>query len=120
MTDATKAMRLMLLGAIERAVVTSIELEGPDGLQLDASLAEAAGFFEHEKLDVLDVTTGNRFACQVRFAKPESGDVGFTGASAHLVKPGELVSLASFGWMKAKAAAKHQPRIVTVDDENHA
>lgn len=46
------------------------------------------------------------------------GEVALCGASALLIKPGELVTIASFGWMKAKAASKHHPTMVRLDDEN--
>lgn len=46
------------------------------------------------------------------------GEIGINGAAAHLVKPGDLVIIASYGWMKDKAARSHDPRIVLVDSEN--
>jgi len=118
MRDTLKATRLMLIGAVHRAVVTRIDFDDVDGVCLDAALAEAAGFLEHEKVELHDVTTGTRLACQLRLAARDSGELAVLGAAANLVKPGELVSLSAFGWMKGKAAAKHQPRIVAVDDEN--
>ncbi len=114
-----KASRLMLLGEVHRAVVTRADFDDVDGLHLDSAIAEAAGFFDHEKVELHDVSTGTRLGCHVRFAAPGSGTVALTGAAAHHVKPGELISISSFGWMKGKAAAKHQPRMVNVDDENH-
>jgi aspartate 1-decarboxylase len=44
--------------------------------------------------------------------------VGINGAAAHLVKPGDLVILASYGWMSADEAAANRPRIVHVDGQN--
>ncbi|MDP3505756.1 MAG: hypothetical protein Q8S33_35765 [Myxococcales bacterium] len=40
--------------------MTRAELDGPDGIWLDAELLEAAGFLEHEKIELLDVTNGSR------------------------------------------------------------
>lgn len=113
-----KASRLMLLGAVHRLVVTHVDFAGLDGLVLDAALAEAAGFLAHEKVELHDVSSGTRLACQLRLAERDSGRVETCGAVALLIKPGAQVSLASYGWMKPKAAAKHQPRIVNVDEEN--
>jgi aspartate 1-decarboxylase len=118
MADTVKASRLMLLGAVHRAVVTRIDFDEVDGLTLDPVLANAAGFLEHEKLEVHDVETGVRLACELRFGARDSGELVVTGAAATLVKPGDLVSLCAYGWMKARPAAKHQPRTVRVDDEN--
>ncbi|MDP1822430.1 MAG: aspartate 1-decarboxylase [Archangium sp.] len=112
-----KALRLVLLGEIHSAVVTTVDFDEADGLRLDPELLDAAGFVEHEKVEVYDLSTGSRLSCQVRRGK--SGEVGLCGAAALLIKPGERITVASFGWMKEKAALKHQPRVLRVDDDNH-
>ncbi len=40
------------------------------------------------------------------------------GAAAHLVNPGDLVILATFGEMDEAEAAAHVPKVVFVDDLN--
>lgn len=114
--EAVKALRLVLLGEIHPAVVTTVDFDEVDGLRLDGALLEAAGFLEHEKVEIYDSATGSRLSCQLRRGK--SGEVALCGAAAVLIKPGERVTIASFGWMKEKPALKHQPSIVRVDDEN--
>jgi aspartate 1-decarboxylase len=113
-----KALRLVLLGEIHLAVVTTVDFDDVDGLRLDGELLDAAGFVEHEKVELYDVGSGSRLSCQVRRAKSGSGEVALCGASALIIKPGERVTIASFGWMKEKAALRHQPSIVRVDDDN--
>lgn len=113
-----KALRLVLLGEIHSAVVTTVDFDDVDGLRLDGELLEAAGFVEHEKVELYDLSTGSRLSCQLRRAKGGSGEVGLCGAAALLIKPGERVSIASFGWMKEKPALRHQPVVVRVDDDN--
>jgi aspartate 1-decarboxylase len=111
-----KALRLVLLGEINPAVVTDVDFDALDGLRLDGALIDAAGFVEHEKVEVYDLVTGARLSCQLR--KGKSGEVTLCGAAALLIKAGGRITIASFGWMKEKAASKHEPSIVRVDDEN--
>lgn len=111
-----KALRLVLLGQIHPAVVTTVDFDQVDGLRLDGELLEAAGFVEHEKVELYAASSGSRFSCQLKRGKGR--EVALCGASALLIKPGERVTIASFGWMKEKPALKHQPRMVRVDDEN--
>jgi aspartate 1-decarboxylase len=111
-----KALRLVLLGQLHPAVVTDVDFDAVDGLRLDGALLEAAGFVEHEKVEVYDLASGARLSCQVR--KGKGGEVTVCGAAALLIKPGGRITIASFGWMKEKAASKHEPSIVRVDDEN--
>lgn len=108
----------MLLGEIHQAVVSTVDFDELDGLRLDSALADAAGFVEHEKVELYDTSSGTRLSLQLRLGK--SGEVAVCGAAALLIKAGSRVTIASFGWMKAKASLKHQPAIVRVDDENTA
>jgi len=47
-----------------------------------------------------------------------SGEVGINGAAAHLVQAGDLVILASYGWMNEVEAARHVPVVLFVDEHN--
>ena len=44
--------------------------------------------------------------------------IGINGAAAHLVHPGDLVILISYGVMDETEAKSHLPRIVHVDGAN--
>ena len=120
MSDSSKTLRHMLLGKIHRAAVTRADLDYVGSITIDLDLVEAAGFLAHEKVDIYDVTNGSRLATYVIPAARGSGEIGINGAAAHLVKPGDLVIIANYGWLKEKAARSLKPRIVHVDDENRA
>jgi aspartate 1-decarboxylase len=44
--------------------------------------------------------------------------IGINGAAAHLVHPGDLVILISYGVMDESEAKSHLPRVVHVDADN--
>jgi aspartate 1-decarboxylase len=44
--------------------------------------------------------------------------IGINGAAAHLVHPGDLVILISYGQMETTEARTYRPRIVHVDADN--
>jgi aspartate 1-decarboxylase len=111
-------LRHFLLGKIHRATVTRADVDYVGSITIDANLIEAAGFLENEKIDIYDVTNGARLSTYVIPGQRGSGEVGINGAAAHLVRPGDLVILASYGWMSADEAAAHRPRIVHVDGKN--
>jgi aspartate 1-decarboxylase len=111
-------LRHFLLGKIHRATVTRADLDYVGSITIDAALIEAAGFLENEKIDIYDVTNGARLSTYVIPGERGSGEIGINGAAAHLVKPGDLVILASYGWMTAEEAASHRPRVVHVDAAN--
>ncbi len=110
--------RQLLLGKIHRATVTRADLNYVGSITLDPLLIEAAGFLENEKIDIYDITNGSRLATYVIPGTPESGEVGINGAAAHLVQAGDLVILASYGWLDAAEAARHTPKVIFVDERN--
>ena len=111
-------LRHFLLGKIHRATVTRADLDYVGSITIDLDLAEAAGLLENEKIDIYDVTNGARLSTYVIPGVRGSGEIGINGAAAHLVKPGDLVILASYGWMTAEEAAAHRPKVVHVDARN--
>src|SRR5271165_3686601 len=111
-------LRHLLLGKIHRATVTRADLDYVGSITIDADLVEAAGFLENEKIDIYDVTNGARLSTYVIPGVRGSGEVGINGAAAHLVRPGDLVILAAYGWMTTDEAAARTPRIVHVDERN--
>jgi aspartate 1-decarboxylase len=110
--------RHFLLGKIHRATVTRADLDYVGSITIDVGLIEAAGFLENEKIDIYDVTNGSRLSTYVIPGRRGSGEIGINGAAAHLVKQGDLVILANYGWMSAEEAARHRPRVVHVDAKN--
>ena len=111
-------LRHFLLGKIHRATVTRADLHYVGSVTIDLDLAEAAGFAENEKIDIYDVTSGARLATYVIPGERGSGEIGINGAAAHLVKPGDLVILASYGWLNPEEVAQNRPRVVHVDARN--
>jgi aspartate 1-decarboxylase len=111
-------LRHFLLGKVHRATVTRADVDYVGSITIDADLIEAAGFLENEKIDIYDVTNGARLSTYVIPGERGSGEVGINGAAAHLVRPGDLVILAAYGWMTAEEAAARAPRIVHVDGRN--
>ena len=111
-------LRHFLLGKVHRATVTRADVDYVGSITLDPLLIEAAGFLENEKIDIYDITNGSRLSTYVIPGTPGSGEIGINGAAAHLVQAGDLVILASYGWMDEAEAAHHTPKVIFVDERN--
>jgi aspartate 1-decarboxylase len=85
---------------------------------IDADLLDAADLLPGEQVAVVDVTNGARLETYVIAGERGSGVIGINGAAAHLVHPGDLVILISYGQMDSAEARDYQPRIVHVDAAN--
>ena len=86
----------ILKAKIHRATVTQADLNYIGSLTLDEDLLEAAGLREYEKIQVLDITNGNRIETYVIRGEKGSGQVCINGAAAHLIHEGDLVIIVSY------------------------
>lgn len=110
----------VLKSKIHRAVVTHADVRYEGSITLDQVLMEAAGLYENERVDVWNVTNGNRLSTYVMApAEPDSGIVCVNGAAAHLVKKSDLIIVASYAWIDVKERAKWKPKKVIVAGNNH-
>ena len=108
----------MLKGKIHRATVTEADLNYMGSLTLDEDLIDAAGLKEYEKIQVLDITNGNRIETYIIRGERGSGQVCINGAAAHLIHEGDLVIIISYCTLSEEVSIYHKPRIVYVDAEN--
>ncbi len=111
-------LRTLMKSKIHRATVTDANLEYEGSITIDAELANAADLMPNERVEIYDVTNGSRLATYVIHGEPKSGVIGINGAAAHLVKPGDLVIIASYAQMTTEEARGFQPRVCFVDAQN--
>ncbi len=110
--------RRMFLGKIHRATVTQADLEYEGSVTIDKDLLDAAGILAHEEVQIWNITNGNRLATYAFEGPRGSGVVCINGAAAHLMNPGDMVIMATFGEMDTEEAETHVPKVVFVDDAN--
>jgi aspartate 1-decarboxylase len=108
----------MLKSKIHRATVTQADLHYVGSLTIDADLLDAADLLPGEQVAVVDVTNGARLETYLIAGERGSGVVGINGAAAHLVRPGDLVIVISYGLMDNAEAASYQPKVLFVDAGN--
>ena len=110
--------RTFLKSKIHRATVTHADLDYEGSVTIDEDLLEAAGIWEHEAVQVWNVTRGSRLETYALRGERGSGVVCINGAAAHLNRPGDKVILASFAELEESEARTHKPVVVLVDSEN--
>ncbi|WP_445991795.1 aspartate 1-decarboxylase [Kribbella pratensis] len=83
--------REMMKSKVHRAKVTQADLDYVGSCTLDAALMEAADLLPGEKVDIVDITNGERLSTYLIEGPRGSGIVGINGAAAHLIHPGDRV-----------------------------
>lgn len=110
--------RMMLKSKLHRVRVTDANVDYEGSVAIDSSLMETAAILPFEKVDVYNITNGNRFQTYAIEAPPGSGTISINGAAAHLAKKGDIVIIASYAVLEEEEAGAHRPRLVYVDDKN--
>jgi aspartate 1-decarboxylase len=110
--------RTLMIGKIHRATVTQADLHYVGSLTIDANLMKAANIVEGERVQIVDITNGARLETYAIAGEPESGVIGINGAAAHLVHPGDLVIIITYGLFEEDEADRHEPTVVHVDEAN--
>jgi aspartate 1-decarboxylase len=110
--------RTMVRGKIHRATVTAADLHYIGSITIDATLLEAADILPFERVQVVDVTNGQRLETYTIAGEPGSGTIQLNGAAAHLVNVGDLVIIMAYAQVEEPVPAGWQPTVVLVDERN--
>ena len=112
--------RTMMKSKIHRATVTDANLHYQGSVTVDPLLLAEADILENERVEIYDVTNGNRFATYAIPGAPGKGEICLNGAAAHLVSKGDLVILATYAEYEDQEARAHKPTVVFVDEQNRS
>ena len=110
----------MLHGKIHRANVTQAELNYVGSITVDTELLEAAGIYEYQKVQIVDIDNGQRFETYTIAGESGSGTVCLNGAAARCVSVGDKIIIMSYAVCDEKEAKQHKPKVVFVDENNRA
>ncbi|WP_139806854.1 aspartate 1-decarboxylase [Deinococcus hopiensis] len=110
--------RIMFRAKIHRATVTQADLDYVGSVTIDQDLLDAADILAHERVDIYNITNGNRLSTYALSGPRGSGVIGINGAAAHLMRPGDMVIIAAYGNFTEEEARTLEPRVVLVDARN--
>lgn len=111
-------MRTFLRCKIHRATVTEANVEYEGSITIDRYLMNAAGLLPYEKVEIYNVTNGNRFETYVIEGVPGGGDICINGAAARLANAGDKVIIACYCQLHEGQIFDHKPKLVFVDEKN--
>ena len=111
--------RTLLKSKIHRATVTDADLDYEGSISIDPILARAADFIPFERVEVYNITNGERFATYFIEGREGSGEITLTGAAAHKAGRDDLVIICSYAEYTDEEARSHKPKLVYVDECNH-
>jgi aspartate 1-decarboxylase len=108
----------MCKSKIHRATVTDANLNYEGSITIDSKLLAAANILPYEKVQVLNINTGERAETYVIEGEPASGTICCNGALARMVQIGDLLIIVAYGLMEEAEANGFVPKVVYVNDQN--
>ncbi len=108
----------MLKSKIHRATVTGADVHYEGSITVDKELMGVAKLIEYERVDIYNISNGQRFSTYVIKGEHGKGEICLNGAAAKLVSVGDLIIICSYSHLDEKDIGKHKPVIVHVDEKN--
>ena len=118
MHTAQPMERELLHSKLHRLNVTQVEIDYEGSCALDKNFIHAANMTEYEKVEIYNVTNGERFSTYLIAAEPGSKTVSINGAAAHKASPEDIIIICSFVSMHEDQILKHKPTLVYFDETN--
>jgi len=108
----------LLKSKLHKATVTDASVDYEGSLTIAKDLADAVGLKPYEKILVGNMANGNRFETYVIIGNEGSGAIELNGATAHLGKIGDRLTIMSFGRFSEEEAETAHPRVALLDEKN--
>jgi len=108
----------VLKSKIHRVKITQAELEYVGSVTVDEDIMDAANIIENEKVQVLNVSNGERLETYVIKGERGSGTVCMNGPAARKMYVGDLIIIISYCLLPFEEAKKHQPVLVFPKEGN--
>ncbi len=109
----------ILKAKLHNAVVTDAKLNYEGSIEIDSELLELSGMLPFEKVDVYNITNGERFSTYIIKGKRGSRKICLNGAAARKVSVGDRIIIAAYILLSPEEAEKYKPTILILDEENN-
>ena len=107
-----------LKSKLHGAIVTHSELEYDGSCAIDSEILKEAKIHEYEKIEIYNITNGERFSTYTILAQPGSGIISVNGAAAHKAKPDDKLVICSYIDVPEEKVKSHKPTLIYLDSNN--
>ena len=110
--------RQYLNSKIHKATVTNSNIDYEGSCEIDVALLKAANIDPYEKIDIYDITNGERLSTYAIPGKPDTGIIGINGACCHKIKVNDEIIICSYTMLNENERINHVPSIIYVNQSN--
>ena len=108
----------LLRSKIHRALVTDANVNYEGSLTIDPDLMNKVNLFPFERVVCGNLNNGNRFETYAIPGNRGSGNVILNGATAHLGKSGDRLTIMTFCLLDEEFEKSHKPRVIVLGEGN--
>ena len=108
----------MLKAKIHRATVTGADINYEGSIGIDENLMNEADLLPNERVDVYNLSNGQRFSTYVIPAEKNSGSIVLNGAAARCVSVSDLVIIVAYCMVEEPELRSFKPNIIVLDGKN--
>lgn len=109
----------VLKSKIHQVSVTEANLHYIGSITIDEDLMDAANIIANEKVQVLNLSNGERLETYVITGKRGSGEICLNGAAARKVVVGDVLIIMSYASMDFEEARNFRPSIIFPDTKTN-
>ena len=110
--------RQYLNSKIHKATVTNSNIDYEGSCENDIALMKAANIDPYERIDIYDITNGERLSTYAIPGKPDTGIIGINGACCHKIKINDEIIICTYKMLSENERANHIPTIIYVNQSN--
>jgi aspartate 1-decarboxylase len=108
-----------LIAKIHNARVTGANTEYSGSIGIDNEILKKAGIREFQKVEIYNITNGNRFSTYTIATESGSGDMVLNGAAAHKVSIGDRIIVAAYAFLDERELDTRSATILLMDEKNN-
>jgi aspartate 1-decarboxylase len=108
-----------LISKIHNARVTGADISYSGSISIDPEIMKKAGLRELQKVEIYNITNGQRFATYIIAAQSGSKDFILNGAAARLVAIGDRIIVAAYALLDERELNSLNATILLMDEKNN-
>jgi aspartate 1-decarboxylase len=110
--------REMLQGKLHRGIVTACRIDYAGSLTVDLDLIERIGLVVNQKIQLLNISNGNRLETYLIAGERGKREIIVNGAAARLNQAGDRIIVAGYAFYSDAELKDHRPKVLVLNERN--
>ena len=110
----------LMRSKLHRLTVTQADLNYIGSISLDPDLIEAAGLYEGERVQIVNINNGERIETYVIEGERGTGQVCLNGPAARRVQPGDVIIVIAYALLTPEEAQGFKPTVLFPETETNS